>query len=78
MLCVRGHEIKALKSAAGWYIGTVDEFGCPYCRISISYYEIEEEAKKMMAEGFAIKDYGENEWCFMTAGGYSCFKKGGK
>ena len=75
MKCVRGHEIKALKSAAGWYIGTVED-GFPYCRISISYFEAKEEAEDMMRDGFAIKDYGENEWCFMTAGGYSCFKKG--
>ena len=77
MKCVRGHEIKALKSGAGWYIGTVDEDGCPYCRISISYFESKEEAERMMVEGFAIKDYSEHELCFRTAGGVSCFKKGG-
>ena len=77
MLCVRGHEVKVLKSGAGWYIGTVDTDGCPYCRISISYYETKEEAERMMVEGFAIKDYAENEFCFRTAGGCSCFEKGG-
>lgn len=76
MKCVRGHVIKALKSGAGWYIGTVDENGFPYCRISISYYKSKEEAEKMMVEGFAIKDYAENEFCFRSAGGCSCFKKG--
>ena len=75
MKCVRGHEVKVLKSGAGWYIGTVED-GMPYCRISISYYETEVEANRMLERGFAIKDYGENEFCFRTAGGCSCFKKG--
>ena len=76
MKCVRGHEVKALKSGAGWYIGTLED-GCPYCRISISYYETEDEANRMMETGFAIKDYGENEFCFREAGGLSCIVKGG-
>lgn len=76
MKCVRGHEIEALKSGAGWYIGTTED-GMPYCRISISYYESKEEAERMMREGFAIKDYAENEFCFRGAGGVSCFCKGG-
>ena len=75
MKCVRGFKVEALKSAAGWYIGTVDENGFPNCRISISYYGSKEEAEKMIKEGFAIKDYGENEFCFKMAGGVSCFKK---
>ena len=31
--CPKGHQIQVLRSAAGYYIGTVDEEG-PYCRIS--------------------------------------------
>ena len=32
--CKRGNEIKLLKSSAGYYLGTSDEYGCPNCRVS--------------------------------------------
>ena len=42
--CVRGHEVKVLKSSAGYYIGTTD-CGQPYCRLSVEYYKTEKEAQ---------------------------------
>lgn len=39
MKCRKGYEVQALKSAAGWYIGTVDEEGYPNCRITTEYAE---------------------------------------
>ena len=45
MNCIKGYEIKVMKSAAGYYIGTSDEDGFPMCRIS-SYYQTKELAQK--------------------------------
>jgi hypothetical protein len=47
--CIKGHEVKVLKSGAGHYIGTVDkEDGFPYCRISENYWKKAEEAQKQL------------------------------
>lgn len=35
--CRKGYEIQLLHSAAGYYLGTVDEEGFPNCRVSIGY-----------------------------------------
>jgi len=45
MKCIKGYEIKPMKSAAGWYVGTTDEDGFPMCRIS-SYYKDKETTQK--------------------------------
>ena len=45
MKCVNGYEIKPLKSAAGWYMGTTTPEGWPNCRITTHYYKTAEEAK---------------------------------
>jgi len=44
MKCIKGYEIRVLKSAAGFYIGTTEEEGFPMCRIS-GYYPTEEAAQ---------------------------------
>ena len=59
--CKRGYEIQPLKSAAGWYLGTVDEEGFPNCRISMQYAETAEQAKRLPMN----RQTGciENEYC---------------
>lgn len=61
--CVCGKNVKVLKSAAGWYIGTVDEDGFPYCRIS-GYYN-EERRAQMALDGryFCEREASENLAC---------------
>ena len=44
--CRRGYEIQILRSGAGYYLGTVDEDGCPNCRISNCYAKTYELAEK--------------------------------
>jgi hypothetical protein len=38
MKCFQGLEIEVLKSSAGFYIGTIDDEGFPYCRLGMEYY----------------------------------------
>lgn len=60
MKCIKGHEIEILKSAAGYYVGTRDENGLPYCRISD--YRIEPGYKSDY--DFARMFYAiENQFC---------------
>lgn len=47
MKCIRGYEVKIMNSAAGYYIGTLDDEGFPMCRIS-SYYKTQESAQKAL------------------------------
>lgn len=68
MTCIKGKEIKPMKSAAGWYMGTSDENGLPYCRITAHYYSSAKDAEENM-----VKDYRycqENNWC---SRGMSCY-----
>ena len=78
MKCVNGLDIRVLKSGAGWYIGTLDEDGCPNCRISVDYYPTKESAQKDLDNRcFAFRLCGENRWCANRNGNLSCFVKGG-
>ena len=47
MRCIKGYEVQPLKSAAGYYMGTVDEEGFPKCRISQNYAKTVEDASKL-------------------------------
>ena len=38
-------KIQALKSNGGWYIGTLDKDGSPYCRVSTEYWKTRSEAE---------------------------------
>lgn len=69
MKCKKGYEVKKLKSAAGWYIGTVDEDGFPNCRISSGYARDEKSADYLVCD----RQVGciENEYC---NGGKGCFE----
>lgn len=67
LICRKGYEIKALKSGAGYYLGTVDEDGLPYCRISIEYAKTEEEAKKLLCDrtyAMEVQFCNEGKGCF--------------
>ncbi len=68
MKCVKGHEIKPMKSAAGWYMGTSED-GMPYCRITAHYYESAKEAEKHMLTDYRYCE--ENNFC---SRGRSCYE----
>lgn len=70
MKCKKGFNITVCKSAAGYYIGTVDEDGVPNCRIS-GYADNEKDADSLsMSRQFGCV---ENEYC---NGGRGCFVEG--
>ena len=61
MKCRKGYEVKPLRSAAGYYLGTVDDEGFPNCRISSNYAETEFKATLLpMDRQFHCM---ENEFC---------------
>lgn len=68
MKCIKGYEIRVLKSVAGYYIGTVDEEGFPNCRITTQYAETGTGALILPLD----RQVGcsENEFC---NGGKGCF-----
>ena len=68
MKCRKGFEIKPMKSAAGWYMGTKNLEGYPNCRISRNYADTEAEALKLPLD----RQTGciENEFC---NNGKGCF-----
>lgn len=68
--CTRGYEIRVMKSAAGYYLGTVDECGFPNCRVSSSYAKTEEMAEKQLIPDRVCE---ENMFCNGFCG---CFAKG--
>lgn len=73
--CARGHLVQALSSAAGWYVGTVDKDGFPYCRISEGYYKACKDAEDAIKNGTYIqRTCMENQFC---NGGRGCFNKVG-
>lgn len=46
--CYKGYELQVCKSAAGYYIGTMDEEGIPNCRLT-DYAKTVEKAKELNA-----------------------------
>ena len=68
MKCSKELEVKAMKSAAGYYIGTEiydKEMGCevPNCRVSVDYFKTKEAAEQAMTSGFAQRVCSENQYC---------------
>lgn len=45
------YPLRVLRSAAGWYIGTLCEEGFPYSRESLEYYPSLETAEEALEEG---------------------------
>ena len=60
MKCAKGYEIKPLKSAAGWYLGTVDVNGFPNCRLTSNYAPTKEDALRLFMDRQMAS---ENEFC---------------
>ena len=46
--CKKGFEVQAMRSAAGYYLGTRDGEGFPQCRISTEYAKTAEQAEKIL------------------------------
>jgi hypothetical protein len=44
-------ELQVLNSAAGYYLGTLDEVGMPYSRESETYWQTREEAEAALESG---------------------------
>ena len=68
MKCSKGLEVKAMKSAVGYYIGTEiydKEIDCevPNCRISVDYFKTKEAAEQAITSGFVQRVCGENQYC---------------
>ena len=58
--CTKGHEIKVMRSYAGYYLGTsAPEDGCPYCRVSSNYAKTEELARTTLTP--------DRQWCSENA-----------
>lgn len=66
--CIKGFEVTILHSQAGYYVGTVDEYGFPNCRLSGQYADTNEKAEMLLLD----RQIGcaEIEWC---NGGKGCF-----
>lgn len=69
MKCIKGYEVKPLKSAAGYYLGTVDEEGFPNCRVSQKYARTKKAAESLSPNRQHVE---ENLFC---NGGCGCFKQ---
>lgn len=65
--CVMGLEVGVLSSNAGKYVGTVDEFGCPNCRIS-AYFGSLKEIENAPLE---LRKCYENDYCNSGCGCFS-------
>lgn len=62
MICTKGLKLEVLQSAAGYYIGTLDE-GLPYCRCS-EYFDNENLINIALENNiFRKRDCVENEFC---------------
>lgn len=62
--CARGYEIEVLRSGAGYYLGTVDEIGCPNCRIT-NYFADRDE---LLNSAFVERKCPENDFCNKSCG----------
>lgn len=69
MKCSKGYDVIPMRSAAGYYMGTVDEEGCPNCRITTSYAKTKELAQTLPLDRQAAP---ENIFCNSCG---SCFAK---
>lgn len=78
MKCAKGYELEVLRSNAGYYIGTVDEDSCPYCRYSKRYFKTEAAAQRVLRNidnlYFEGREDVGNMFCCHSAGAYFCIE----
>lgn len=60
LVCKEGYEVRPQRSAAGWYMGTVDEEGCPNCRLTSEYSKEKEAAYHLRLDR---QNAMENQYC---------------
>lgn len=54
--CRKGYEVQVCRSGAGYYLGTLDEYGCPNCRLTSQYARTAKEAEQLpLDRGYAIE-----------------------
>ena len=70
MKCIKGYEVEPQRSAAGYYMGTVDEEGFPNCRLTSAYAKTADSAKKLI-----LDRQGSMENAFCNGCGF-CFEGG--
>jgi hypothetical protein len=70
MKCKRGLEIKVLRSACAFYIGTTDERGIPNCKLS-GYFSSEENALFNLDNGIGMVFRDENKHVCPDCTGYT-------
>jgi hypothetical protein len=59
----RGHELKILKSAAGFYIGSIDSDGYPLSRVSEEYWPKAQQAEKAFGnDTYTTRESWENHY----------------
>lgn len=69
--CRKKKVVQVCKSAAGYYIGTMDEDG-PNCRLSEEYYPSFDEAQEALNnKTYTERDCKENNFCRGNIG--KCF-----
>lgn len=49
--CNKDLPLQVLQSAAGFYIGTADDLGCPVSRESVQYWRKQEPAEHALSTG---------------------------
>ena len=59
-VCKKGYVVGPQRSAAGWYLGTVDEDGCPNCKLTTNYAKTAEAARSLRIDR---QDAMENRFC---------------
>lgn len=71
MKCSQGKTLQVLQSAAGYYIGTVDDsdgFEDPYCRCSGYYPDRDSAVVEIDLNLFEQRDCVENNYCNLGKG----------
>ena len=68
--CKRGLEIKVLRSACAFYIGTTDTMGFPNCKLSV-YFSSEENAQYNLDSSIGMVYRDENKHMCPDCTGYS-------
>lgn len=74
MKCTKDLEVRVLKSAAGYYIGTTDfdpdiECEVPNCRVSQEYFKTEKDAQEALdLHNFTVRRCMENDYCNRAKG----------